>query len=148
MKSKDLSRNAKKKIYRTVIRPIVTYASENWCMVKDDERMISTWERKILRRIYGPKFENGEWQSRGNMELYGLYQEPQIVGVIKSSRLRWAGHIERSEESTLLSRIYRDHPGGKRCVERPRKKWINDVIEDLEEMGVRMWKRIVQIRET
>ncbi|PSN50167.1 hypothetical protein C0J52_11973 [Blattella germanica] len=78
-------------------------------MVKDDERMISTWERKILRRIYGPKLENGEW----------------------SSRLRWAGHIERSEEITLLSRIYRGHPGGKRCVGRPRKKWIEDVIEDL-----------------
>ena len=96
-------------------------------MVKDDERMISTWERKILRRIYGPKFENGEWQSRGNMELYDLYQEPQIVGVIKSSRLRWAGHTERSEENSLLSRIYRGHPGGKRCVGRPRKKCIEDV---------------------
>ena len=64
--------------------------------------------------------------------------------MIKSSRLRWAGHIERSEENSLLSRIYRGHPGGKRCVGRPRKKWIEDVIEDLEEMGIRMWRRKAQ----
>ncbi|PSN41730.1 hypothetical protein C0J52_07773 [Blattella germanica] len=64
------------------------------------------------------------------------------------SRLRWAGHIERSEESILLSRIYRGHPGRKKRVVRPRKKWIEDVIEDLGEMGVRMWRRKAQDRET
>ncbi|PSN32197.1 hypothetical protein C0J52_26459 [Blattella germanica] len=100
--------------------------------------MISTWERKILRRIYGSKLENGEWQSRGNKELYDLYKEPQIIGV---------DHIERSEESTSLSRIYRGHSGGKRCVGRPRKKWIEDVIEDLGEMGIRMCRRKSQDRE-
>ena len=90
----------------------------------------------------------GKRQSRGSKELYDLYKEPQIIGVIKSSRLRWAGQIERSEESSLLSRIYRGHPGGKRCVGRPRKKWMEDVIEDLGAMGVRMWRRKAQDMET
>ncbi|PSN54011.1 hypothetical protein C0J52_10163, partial [Blattella germanica] len=53
-----------------------------------------------------------------------------------------------SEENSLLSRIYRGHPGRKRCVGRSRKKWIEDVIEDLEEMGVRIWRRKAQDRET
>ena len=53
------------------------------------------------------------------MELYDLYQEPQIVGVIKSSRLRWAGHIERSEENSLLSRIIGVIQEGRDVLEGP-----------------------------
>ena len=49
MKSKNLSNNGKKKIYRTVIRPIVTYAFETWCLLKDDEKKIAAWERKIIQ---------------------------------------------------------------------------------------------------
>lgn len=147
MKSRDLSKNCKKKIYRTVIRPIVTYASESWCMLKSDERKIAAWERKILRRIYGPKKENGEWRIRTNEEIYGLYNNPQIIGHIKSSRLRWLGHVERCDKGSLVSRIYKGTPGGRRRIGRPRKKWLEDVVEDLQEMGIRTWRRCIPDRK-
>ena len=70
MKSKDISNKGKIKIYRTIIRPVVTYAAETWCLLKNDETRISVWERKILRRIFRPKFENGEWIVRNNKEIY------------------------------------------------------------------------------
>lgn len=146
MKSNNLSKNNKKKIYRTVIKPVVTYASETWCMLKSDERRIATWERKILRRIYGPKVENDEWKMRTNREIYELYGEPQIIGDIKGARLRWVGHVERSEEESLLQKIYKGKPGGRRCVGRPRKKWIENIEEDLKELGIRGWRRKTQDR--
>jgi hypothetical protein len=60
--------------------------------------MLNTFERKILRRIYGPTQEGGRWRHRWNNELYSLYNEPIIVEDIKIRRLGWAGHIIRMEE--------------------------------------------------
>ncbi|KAJ4432776.1 hypothetical protein ANN_21415 [Periplaneta americana] len=68
------------------------------------------------------------------------------MGVIRSARLRWAGHVERSEEESLLKKIYRGKPDGRRCVGRPRKKWIEGVEEDIKQMGIRAWRRKTQDR--
>ncbi|PSN57493.1 hypothetical protein C0J52_01609 [Blattella germanica] len=77
-------------VYRTVVEPVVMYTAETWCLLKDDERRIAAWERKILR-IYGPKLDGGIWRIR-NRKLNGKYVKPQIIGEIKSSQLSWAGH--------------------------------------------------------
>ncbi|PSN32088.1 hypothetical protein C0J52_27501 [Blattella germanica] len=61
-------------------------------------------------------------------------------------RLRWAGHVERSEEGSLLQKIWRGKPGGRRCVGRPRRKWMENVEEDMRELGVRGWRRRTQER--
>jgi hypothetical protein len=63
--------------------------------------MLNTFERKILRRIYGPIQEGGCWRPRRNNELYSLYKEPNIVDDIKIRRLGWAGHIIRMEEERI-----------------------------------------------
>jgi len=60
-----------------------------------------TFERKILRRIYGPTQEGGCWRPRWNNELYSLYNEPNIVEDIKIRRIEWAGHIIRMEEERI-----------------------------------------------
>ncbi|PSN53905.1 hypothetical protein C0J52_02437, partial [Blattella germanica] len=75
MKSKNVSSNAKIKIYRTVNKPVVMYTAETWCLLKDDERRIAASERKILIRIYRPKL------------------------------VRWAGHVDRSEENSLNKEV-------------------------------------------
>jgi len=67
--------------------------------------MLNTFERKILRRIYGPTQEGGRWHPRWNSELYGLYNEPNIVEDIKIRRLGWAGHMIRMEEERIPKNV-------------------------------------------
>ena len=61
-----LSRATKIRLYKTLIKPIVAYGVETWTMTKKEEKDLLIFERKIFRRIYGPKYENGEWKSRTN----------------------------------------------------------------------------------
>ena len=71
--------------------------------------MLRVLENRILRRIFGPKRdESEEWRSLHNEELHSLYLSPNIVRVIKSRRLRWAGHVARMEESrSAFKNVYR-----------------------------------------
>ena len=73
----------------------------NFTLTQAAEQMLSTFERKILRKMYGPTQEGGCWRSRWNNELYGLYKEPNIVEGIKFRRLGWAGHITRMEDQRI-----------------------------------------------
>jgi len=65
-RSRLLSRATKIILYKTLIRLVVSYGVEAWTMTKKDEQALLAFERKIFRRIYGPKYENGEWKSRTN----------------------------------------------------------------------------------
>ena len=56
-------------LYKTLLRPVVTCGPEAWMLTKKEEQVVLIFERKIFRRIYGPKYENGEWESRANREL-------------------------------------------------------------------------------
>jgi len=71
-RSRLLSRATKILLYKTLIRPVVSYGAEAWTMTKKDEQALLVFERKIFRRIYDPKYENGEWKSRRNRELEEL----------------------------------------------------------------------------
>jgi hypothetical protein len=62
-------------------------------MTKKEEEALLIFERKIFRRIYGPKNENGEWKSRMNRELEGISKEENIVKWIKGKRISWLGHL-------------------------------------------------------
>jgi hypothetical protein len=64
---------------------------------KKSENALSVFERKILRRIYGPGQDNGKWRTGYNKEMYELYGEPDLVTCIKLKWLQWAGHIQRME---------------------------------------------------
>ena len=141
LRSKNLSRGTKKIIYTTIIRPVVTYASETWTLTRKAENLLNIWERKILQKIYGPVIENDIWRIRTNQELYHLYKDPPIVTSIKKGRLRWAGHVERMPECRAPKIIYRQKPGGRRLTGRPRLRWIDDVETDLQQLGVRAWRR-------
>ena len=86
---------------------------------------LRVFENSIPRRIFGPKRdENGEWRRLHNEELHSLYRSPNIVGVIKSRRLRWAGHVARMEEGRSAFKILTGKPTGKRPLGRPRLRWI------------------------
>ncbi|GFW20053.1 uncharacterized protein TNCV_867591 [Trichonephila clavipes] len=95
LRSKFISGKTKLRLYKTLILPVLLYASETWTLNLETIRALETFERKALRTIFGPVKDQGCWRTRYNFELYRLYKEPQVTQVIRSNRLRWLGHIWR-----------------------------------------------------
>ena len=75
-------KNTKILMYKVLIRPVLIYASETWTLSKTNERRLSLFERKVLRCIFGAKQKNGTWRKRYNYELYGIFNEPNIVNYV------------------------------------------------------------------
>ena len=149
-KSRVLSRATKTQIYTTIIRPIVIYGCETWRLTKESERRLNVFERGILRRIWGPVWdeEDGEWRRRHNHELMTLSGVPQITNIIRSHRLRWAGHVSRMEDGRLAKEVMVGKPMGTRPLGRPRKRWIDNVKEDMTILGVNpdAWMQMAEDR--
>jgi len=76
------------------------YGCETWSLTLRGERKLSVFENIVLRRIFGPRRDEvtGDWRRMHNEELNVLYSSPNIVRVIKSRRMRWAGHVARMGE--------------------------------------------------
>jgi len=90
-----LSKNLKIRIYRTIILPVVLYGCETWSLTLREESRLRVFENRVLRRVFGPKRDEvtGEWRKLYNEELSDLYSLPNIVWVVKSRKMRWAGHV-------------------------------------------------------
>jgi hypothetical protein len=91
----------------------------------------------VLRRIFGPKRDEvtGEWRKLHNKELHDLYSSPSIIGVIKSKKIRWAGHVARMGEKRNAYRLLVGKLEGKRPLGRPRRRWVDNIRMDLGELG-------------
>jgi len=119
-----LSRKLKIEIYRTIIVPVVLYGCEAWSLTLREERKLRVFENMVLRRIFGPRRDEvkGEWRRLQNEELSDLYSSPNIVRVIKSRRMRWAGHVARMGEERGVYRVLVGKPEGRRPLGRPRRR--------------------------
>jgi hypothetical protein len=118
MRCKDIHKKTKVMLYKTLIHTVLTYGSETWMLSKNSE---STYERKILRRIYGPVQDNGQWRIRYNKELYELYGELDLVTCIKLKRLQWAGHVQRMEGTRIPKKVFKAKFEGVISVGKPMK---------------------------
>jgi hypothetical protein len=87
----------------------------------------------VLGRIFGPKRDEvpREWRRLHNKELYALYSSPNIIRVIKSRRLRWAGRVARMGERRGAYRDLVGKPEGRRPLGRPRRRWEDNIKMDL-----------------
>jgi hypothetical protein len=138
MKSRALNRSSKLKVYKSVIRPVVTYGCEAWTLTNRDKQHLRIFERRILRKIFGPvQNENGSWKIRMNYELNELIRNADIVRFIKSRRIAWLGHVMRMDDKRTPNRILQWKPIGTRTRGRPQKRWIAGIEEDLQIIGVR-----------
>ena len=97
-----LSKNVTPKIHKTIIL-LVLYGHETWFMTLKDEHRLRVFENRVLKRIFGPKRDEVTRECRRlhNKELYALYSSQNIIWVIKSRILRWAGHVARMEERCM-----------------------------------------------
>jgi hypothetical protein len=151
LSSRLLSKHLKIKIYRTIILPVVLYGCETWLLTLREERRLRVFENRVLRRVFGPKRDKvmGEWRKLHDEELNDLYSLPNIVRVVKSRRMRWAGHVARMGEVRGVHRVLVGKPEGRRPLGRPRRRWEDNTKMDLQEVGGGRgdWMELAQDRE-
>lgn len=146
--SKKLTKNTKMKIYKTLVRPVVSYASETLCMSADEEEQLRVFERRIMRSILGPKKVcNEEQRALMNHEITRIMNGEDIVKYIKSQRLRWLGHVMRANNSTAIKAITVWRPSESRPRGRPRIRWWDQVASDLKEMKINGWTGMIGDRQ-
>jgi hypothetical protein len=94
------------------------------------------FENRVLRWIFGPKRDElmGEWRKLHNKELHYLYSSPSIIRIMKSRRMRWAGHVARMREKRNAYRLLVRKPEGKRTLGRPRRRRVDNIRVDLGEV--------------
>jgi hypothetical protein len=111
-----------------------------------EEHRLRFFENRVFRKIFGPKREeDGSWRNLHN-ELHCLYSSPNIVRVIKSRRMRWVEHVAGTEEGRGVYRVLVGRPEGKRPLERPRRRWEDNIKIDLREIGIDGAQDKVQLR--
>lgn len=146
--SKLISRSAKLRLYAAVIRPVVTYAAETWILRNADVQRLMIFERKILRKIFGPvKQPNGTWRIKYNVELDKIIKHKNIVNHIRALRLSWFGHVYRMDDERLPKKILGWMPIATRVKGRPRTRWKENVLKDLKSMNIKNWASKIQNRK-
>jgi hypothetical protein len=108
-----ISKNLKIKIYKTVILPFVLYECEIWSLTFGEEHRLRVFVNRVLRKMFRPKREEDRlWRKLHNDEFHNLYSSLNIVRVIKSRRLRWAGHVACMGEGRGVYRVLVGRPEG------------------------------------
>jgi hypothetical protein len=97
-----LSKNVGLRIQKTIILSVVLYGCETWSLTLREGQRLREFENRVLRRIFGPRTDEltGEWRKLHNEKLHDLYSSPSIIRIMKSRKMRWAGHVERMGEKS------------------------------------------------
>jgi len=151
LSSRLLYKNLKIKIYRITILPVVLYGCETWLLILREERKLRVFENMVLRRIFVPRRDEvtKEWRRLHIEELNDFYSSPNIVRVIKSRRMRWAGHLGSMGEERGVYRVLVGKTEGRKPLGRPRRRWVDNIRMDLQEVGCRYmdWIGLAQDRD-
>jgi hypothetical protein len=113
-KSSRLTKNLKIQIYKTVILPVVLCGYEAWSLTLKEEHRLRVSEKSVLRIFEPKRVEDILWIKLHSDELHSLYSSPNIVRVIKSRRMRWAGHVVRMREGRGVYSVLVGSPEEKR----------------------------------
>jgi hypothetical protein len=123
----------------------------SWSLALREERRLRVFENRVLGGIFWPKRYEAtvEWRKVHNEELNDLHSLPNIVLVVKSKRMRWAGHVARMGEERGVHRVLVGKPEGKKSLWRPRRRWEYDIKMDFQEVGGGCgdWMELAQDRD-
>uniref|UniRef100_A0A8D8Q0R7 Craniofacial development protein 2 n=1 Tax=Cacopsylla melanoneura TaxID=428564 RepID=A0A8D8Q0R7_9HEMI len=147
--SKRISKNAKLKIYDTIIKPVLLYGSETWPIKQNILLKMQAFENRILRKIFGPTIDQDTnmLRRRKNRELEEMYNKPMISNVIQAKVLQWAGHVARADAPSNIKRTLDLQYNQARAIGRPRIKWEDGVENTLRSIGIQEeWRSIAQDR--
>jgi hypothetical protein len=151
LSSRLLSKNIKIRIYKTIIFPVVLYGCETWSLTLREEHRLRVFENRVLRRIFGPKRDDvtGDWRKLHNEGLHNLYSSPNIIRIIKSRSMKWAGHLARMGETRNAYRILVGMPEAKGTLGRPKRMWVDNIKMDIRERawGGMDWIDLAQDRD-
>jgi hypothetical protein len=129
---------------------VILYECETWSLTLREEHKLRVFEKRVLRRIFGPKRDGvtGAWRKLHNEELHDLYSSPSIIRIIKSRRMRWAGHVAGTGEKRNVYRLLVGKPEQKRPLGRLRRRWMDNIKMDLLEIGLNVvdWIGLAQYR--
>jgi hypothetical protein len=130
-----LSKKVKIRIHKTIISPVVLYRCETWSLELRKGRRLNVFGNRVLSRIFGPKRDDMVGSSRKlhNEELRILHSSPSTIRIIKSRRMRWAGHVACKGEKRNAYRILVGKPEGKRPLGRPKRRWEDNIKMDFRE---------------
>jgi hypothetical protein len=131
----------------TLIRPILTYRAETWAATESELQKLLILERKILRKTYGRVKDRDNWKIRTNSELDTSTGGVNIVRYIKAQRLKWFGHIQRMEDDRMVKKLTNWKPFGKRPAGRPKNRWSDRILKDMEVLKVKNWKELTRNRK-
>jgi hypothetical protein len=135
------------KLYWSIIRPIVTYVCEIWVLKETIKNKLMVFERKVLRKIFGPtKERDGIWRIKTNDELDKLIRHKNIINYIKAQRLSWFGHLHRMPEERMVKKLYKWKPMFRRQLGRPKNRWEDDIRNDMKKLKIKNWTNCVQDR--
>jgi hypothetical protein len=115
------------RIYKTIILPVVLYGCKTWSLNLREEYRLRLFENRVLRRIFGLRRDEvtGDWRKLHSEELHNLYSSPNIIRMMNSRRMRWAGHVARMGPKRNAYRILVGKPEGTRPLGRPRNGWVD-----------------------
>jgi hypothetical protein len=115
---------------------MVLYGCETWSLTLREDHKFRVFEKRVLRRIFGPKRGevSGDWRKFLNEELHNLYSSRSIIRMIKSRRMRLAWNVARMREKRNTDCILVGKPEGKRSLRRPRPRWVDNIKMDLGEI--------------
>jgi hypothetical protein len=143
-KSRLVTKHSKLKLHRTEIRPIVTYASETWVVKESIIQKLLVFERKILRRIFGPTKENQIWRIKTTEQLDKLIKHRNIVTYIKAQTVSWFSHVQRMPDTRTVKKILKWNSLTKRSQGRPKYRWEDNIKQDICQMRVKNWIVCIQ----
>jgi hypothetical protein len=130
-------KSVKIRINKTIILPVVLYGYGTWSLTLREEHRLRVFESRVMMRIFGPRRDEvtGGWRKlHNNEEPRDFYSSPSIFKIIKSRRMRWAGHVAQVGKKRNACRLLVGKLEGNTPLGRPRRRWVGNIEIDLGEI--------------